>query len=269
MPGLARVPPAGHLPARQPLLGLPGDGGRDLRRVRPGVGGLRLVVGAVARTPERRATARPADLGRGSGDHAMFPTGRRPRRSSSARATSSSGYSVGWTGSMVPPATMASRSANSARCSSACCMAQMPQSMPTTVRLRRSTWLSGTEGMGPLANPMTRYRALVAQGAERRLGQRTAHGVDDEVHAGSTGPGPRRVLHRLGRRVEDRLRPRGQRSGAFSSVEATPSTRHRGPGPRRWRPAPRHRRRRGRAQTRPAGPRPAHGGRRGRCCSSG
>ena len=35
-------------------------------------------------------------------------------------------------------------------------MAQIPQSMPMTDRLRSRIWLSGTDGMSPDANPMTR-----------------------------------------------------------------------------------------------------------------
>jgi hypothetical protein len=31
-----------------------------------------------------------------------------------------------------------------------------PQSTPTTLRLRNSTWLRGSKGIGPAANPMTR-----------------------------------------------------------------------------------------------------------------
>jgi ABC-type transport system involved in multi-copper enzyme maturation permease subunit len=49
VPGVARLPPDHHLPARQPILGLPGLGGRHLRRLGCGPRGLRHLVGARSR----------------------------------------------------------------------------------------------------------------------------------------------------------------------------------------------------------------------------
>ena len=46
-------------------------------------------------------------------------------------------------------------------------MAHAPQSTPTTVRLLSRTWLSGTDAIGPEANPITQKRpkVLVARNA--------------------------------------------------------------------------------------------------------
>ena len=201
---------------------------------------------------------------------AIFPTVRRPSRSSSARATSSSGYSAGRTGSILPSATIASRSPRSARWSSACCMAQMPQSMPITVRLRSSTWLSGIEGMAPDGEADDEIAPTVAQRPQRRLGECATHGVDHDVDAGPAGPGPGRVLDRLGGRVEHRLGP--GRPGRGALLLARRHAEH--PAPERPGHAdggqpdaaagPEHEHRLARLRRRPA-----RAGRTGRCCSSG
>ena len=73
-------------------------------------------------------------------------------------AASSNGRSSGDAGCNRPSFTMAMSSSRSSALRSRFPMAQAPQSMPTTVRLCSSTWLSATDEMGPDANPMTHNR---------------------------------------------------------------------------------------------------------------
>ncbi len=214
------------------------------------------------------ATARATSTLRGSS--AIFPTVRRPSRSSSARATSSSGYSVGWTGSIVPLATMAEKIAQQAVLVLGVLHGPDAPVDADDRPVAQQDLVQRDGGDRPGGEADDQVAASVAQRTQRRFGERAADGVDHDVDARAAGPRPGGVLHRLGRGVERRLRPRRQlprRASPRSRPRRAPGTR--GLAPRRWRRARRRPRHRARAPTRPAAPAPAFAARRGRCCSSG
>ena len=64
VPDLQRVPPIGHLPTRQPLLGLPGHRGRCVPRARTCPGRIRMAVRARTRCVSAREAANRDTIGR-------------------------------------------------------------------------------------------------------------------------------------------------------------------------------------------------------------
>ncbi len=85
-------------------------------------------------------------------------------------------------------------------------MAQIPQSMPMTDRLRNRIWLSGTDGMSPDANPMTRYRPRSP--SARSAGSASAPPMGSTTRSTPVPPAQARAasLIGLGRRVQSRFR---------------------------------------------------------------